>query len=170
MSLSPFGPRNREVPGPGQESVWDYPRPPRLEPFAGRLRVVFAGEVVAETTRGFRVLETSHPPVYYFPREDVRMDRMRSTPGGSFCEFKGRAEYWSIVVGDKVAREAAWSYPEPTAAFAPIRDALAFYAGRVDACWVDDEQATPQPGGFYGGWVTTGVVGPFKGGPGTMGW
>ncbi len=157
-------------PGPGQESVWDYPRPPRLEQTPRRLEVVFAGQVVADSVRGWRVLETSHPPVYYLPPGDVRTDLLRSAGGGSFCEWKGRARYWDLVVGNREARKVAWSYPDPTASFAPIRDHLAFYADPMDACRVDGAAVTPQPGGFYGGWITPDVVGPFKGGPGSWGW
>lgn len=163
-------PQQRIEPGPGQESVWDYPRPPRLEPTGRELVVVFAGVVIAQTRRGHRVLETSHPPVYYFPPEDVRREHLEHAPGGSFCEWKGRAAYWTVRVGDRVAANAAWSYPEPTRAFAAIRDHLAFYAGPMEICTVDGERVEPQPGGFYGGWVTSDLVGPFKGGPGTAGW
>ncbi|WP_419914685.1 DUF427 domain-containing protein [Hoeflea sp.] len=161
---------NRLEPGPGQESVWDYPRPPRLEGERRALRVDFAGETVAFTTRGFRVLETSHPPVYYIPLEDTRRDLLIEATGRSFCEFKGEARYWSLAVGDGYSERAAWSYPEPTAAFAAIKDYLAFYASRVDGCWVGDERVQAQEGDFYGGWITSRIVGPFKGGPGTLGW
>ena len=160
----------RIAPGPGQESVWDYPRPPKVEPTGRLVRVEFAGRVIAESRRAVRVLETSHPPVYYIPPEDLAADLLRASSRSSFCEWKGRAVYWSIVVGDRVAQEAAWSYPDPTIAFASIRDHLAFYAGRVDACSVDEQPVTIQPGDFYGGWITPDVVGPFKGGAGTMGW
>ncbi len=160
-----------ETPGPGQESVWDYPRPPRLEPVAERLRVEFQGEVIADTTSGYRVLETSHPPVYYFPREDVRDDLVEKVEGkSSFCEWKGSADYYDVVVGRHRLESVAWGYPEPTSNFEPIAGYLAFYCGPMDACWVGDEQAEPQPGGFYGGWVTSKVVGPFKGGAGSWGW
>jgi uncharacterized protein (DUF427 family) len=152
------------------ESVWDYPRPPRLERTGQRIRVVFAGHTIADTTRAYRVLETSHPPVYYIPREDVKTALIERTDHGSFCEFKGGATYWSIAAGGRVSADAAWSYESPGGEFAAIRGYLAFYAGRVDACYVDDERAEPQPGGFYGGWITSGLVGPFKGGPGTSGW
>ncbi len=160
----------RIEPAPGQESVWDYPRPPRLEPVAERLKVDFAGRTVAETKAGYRVLETSHPPVYYVPMGDCVRSFLVSAPGRSLCEFKGAARYWSLSVGGRQAENAAWSYPDPTPAFAPIKDCLAFYASRVDACWVGDELVTPQEGDFYGGWITSRVVGPFKGPPGTMGW
>ena len=160
----------REKVGPGQESVWDYPRPPRLERCGRRLQVVFAGEVVAETRAGYRVLETSHPPVYYFPPGDVRDEYLERAPGVSFCEWKGEAGYVSLRVGDRVAVAAGWSYARPSPAFLALKDHLAFYASRVDDCFVDGERVTPQPGGFYGGWITSDVVGPFKGGPGSMGW
>jgi uncharacterized protein (DUF427 family) len=157
-------------PAAGQESVWDYPRPPRLEPVSERLRVVFAGETIADTVAGYRVLETSHPPVYYLPPNDIRQDFLLAETARSFCEFKGSARYWTLAVDGLRADQAAWSYPLPTQAFLPIKDFLAFYASRVDACFVDDEQVRSQPGDFYGGWITSRVVGPFKGGPGSRGW
>lgn len=156
--------------GPGQESVWQYPRPPRLEPTSKRIEVVFAGTTIADTRRAWRVLETSHPPVYYLPADAVRRDLLVQTPRTSFCEWKGRATYWTVVVGDQQAIDAAWSYHTPYSEFAPIRDCFAFYAGRLEACYVDGEAVTPQPGGFYGGWVTRDVCGPFKGEPGSAGW
>ena len=158
------------TPGPGQESVWDYPRPPRLEATARRLRVVVAGRVVAETTRGHRVLETSHPPVYYFPAGDVDAACLRAVAGTTGCEWKGTARYFDVVVGPAVRPRAAWAYPEPTPGMEPIRDAVAFYAALTDECTVDGRVVTPQPGGFYGGWVTPDVAGPFKGVPGSTGW
>ena len=160
----------RVAPRPGQESVWDYPRPPRLEPTPRRLRVVFAGVTIADTLQGYRVLETSHPPVYYIPPADVKLEHLQPARGSSFCEFKGQASYYDVVVGDRRAERAAWYYPRPTPAFAPIAGAVAFYAGPMDACYVGDEAVTPQPGDFYGGWITADVVGPFKGGPRTTGW
>lgn len=162
------------------ESVWDYPRPPRLEPTARRIRVLHAGVVLADSVRTYRVLETSHPPVYYIPQADIRMEFLRPEPGKrSFCEFKGIASYWALEirsspsaasVGKELVRSVAWSYESPTPAFKPIAHHLAFYANRVDECWVDEEQVQPQPGDFYGGWITSHVVGPFKGAPGTAGW
>jgi uncharacterized protein (DUF427 family) len=154
----------------GQESVWDYPRPPRLEKINDHLRVVFAGETIAKTNRAFQVLETSHPPVYYFPPDHVRMDLLVAASGRSFCEFKGVAKYWSLVVRSMRSEQAAWSYPDPVPAFAEIRGCLAFYASRVDECWVGNERVQPQAGDFYGGWITSRVVGPFKGSNGTFGW
>lgn len=159
-----------EAPGPGQESVWAYPRPPRLERVTKPLRVVFAGATVAETTGGFRVLETSHPPVYYIPQSDVRMDYLSPGTGRSLCDFKGMAHYWSLDVDGRRSENAAWSYPDPTPGFAAIADDLAFYASRVDECWVGDERVEAQEGDFYGGWITSRIVGPFKGPRGTLGW
>ena len=159
----------RIEPQAGQESVWDYPRPPRLEPVRPA-----AGDVQRRDHRrhpsGYRVLETSHPPVYYMPPADIARQWLRRAPGQSWCEFKGQANYWSLKVGDHVAENVAWSYPRPTPDFAAIADHLAFYASRVDACFVGDEQVQPQPGDFYGGWITSDIVGPFKGGAGTRGW
>ena len=154
-----------------EESVWDYPRPPRLERTDARLRVEHAGRVVAESTRSWRVLETSQPPVYYFPPADVDLALLSPAEGQTYCEWKGSASYWDLAVpGSPIVTRAAWSYPSPTPSFEPIRDHLGFYAQRLDACWVDDEQAQPNEGTFYGGWITSWVVGPFKGGPGTQGW
>jgi uncharacterized protein (DUF427 family) len=156
--------------GPGQESVWDYPRPPRLEPVPQRLVVVLGGETIADTTRGLGVLETSHPPNYYFPVDDVVDGALAPTKGASFCEWKGRAHYYSVHASGRVETEAAWGYAQPSPAFAALAGHVAFYASRMDACFVDGELVTPQPGGFYGGWITASVVGPFKGSPGTRGW
>ena len=163
-------PNKRVVPGPGQESVWDYPRPPRLEPCARHLKVLFAGTVIAETQSAQRILETSHPPSYYVPPADVRRDLLERAPGRSICEFKGQASYWSIRVGEVLSEAAAWSYASPWSPYEALKDHFCFYAGRVDACFVDDEKVVPQAGDFYGGWRTADIVGPFKGGPGTRGW
>ncbi|MBB3601721.1 uncharacterized protein (DUF427 family) [Mycolicibacterium sp. BK556] len=159
-----------EKPGPGQESVWDYPRPPRLESFAGTITVELGGRVIASTTRSWRVLETSHPPTYYLPRTAFEAGVLRGAPGASMCEWKGQARYYDLVAGDVVAVGAAWTYPRPTPAFAEITGAIAVMAGLVDRCTVDGETVVPQPGGFYGGWITSAVTGPFKGIPGSMGW
>jgi len=152
------------------ESVWDYPRPPRVEPSTRRIRVVLGDVTVADTTRAFRVLETSHPPVYYIPPEDVRREYLRPSRRHTFCEFKGQASYYDLVVGEREVRDAAWYYSDPSPGCAAIRDHLAFYPGRVDACFVDDEQVVAQAGDFYGGWLTGDIEGPFKGGPGTAAW
>ncbi len=157
-------------PGPGQESVWDYPRPPRVEPVRARLRVVLAGVLIAETSRGLRVLETSHPPNYYFPLVDVADGALAPVAGTSVCEWKGEARYFTVRQGSRVEPNAAWGYPNPSPAFAALVDSVAFFASRMDACFVGDEQVTPQAGGFYGGWITSDVVGPFKGEPGTQWW
>ncbi|MCS6802164.1 MAG: DUF427 domain-containing protein [Chloroflexota bacterium] len=160
----------RIPPGPGQESVWDYPRPPRVEPVSKRLRVVFNGTTIAETTRGYRVLETSHPPVYYFPPDDILPGVLTPNPRQTFCEFKGTASYYDVCVGERTAAAAAWTYRDPTPAYRAIANYVAFYPSRMDACYVDDERVQAQPGDFYGGWITSAIVGPFKGGPGTAGW
>lgn len=152
------------------ECVWDYPRPPRLERSDRHIRVVFAGVVLADTRAALRVLETSHPPVYYVPPQDVALQYLDPSDHGSFCEWKGRARYHDVRVGTRSAVRAAWSYPEPSAAFAPIRDHVAFYPAPMDGCFVDGERARAQPGGFYGGWITSELIGPFKGSPGTHGW
>ena len=161
----------RIEPKPGQESVWDYPRPPRLEPTSKHLRIEFGGETIASTNRAFRVLETSHPPVYYFPPEDVRLDLLTTVPeASSFCEWKGRAEYYDLVLGLHRISKAAWYYAEPTIPFLAIANFLAFYPSKMDACFINDERVTSQAGDFYGGWITSDIVGPFKGGEGTWGW
>lgn len=152
------------------ESVWDYPRPPRLEPCSRNIRVYFAGEQIAESARSLRLLETSHPPAYYVPAQDVRMKFLRASGKRSFCEFKGAASYWDLRVGERVSSAAAWSYAAPADAYRALADHLCFYAGRVDECFVDEMRVQPQPGDFYGGWITADLVGPFKGGPGTLGW
>ena len=156
---------------PGQESVWDYPRPPRIESSKHRVRVEFNGETIADTTCAYRLLETSHPPTYYIPRVDVRAEFLKATASRrSFCEFKGEACYWDLQVGTRTSRDAAWSYASPNQRYSPIRDYLAFYPSRVDACFVGEERVQPQQGDFYGGWITENVVGPFKGGSGTSHW
>jgi len=163
-------PAERVAPGPGQESVWDYPRPPRLEPERRRVRVVLGGEVLAESDRALRVCETASPPTVYVPREDVRVERLEPSARRSFCEWKGEARYWSARAGECRVADVAWSYPRPEPGFEALRDHLAFYPARVDACFLDDEAVEAQAGRFYGGWVTREIVGPFKGEPGTEGW
>jgi uncharacterized protein (DUF427 family) len=160
----------RIEPAPGQESVWDYPRPPRLEDSDKHIKIVFNGVTIAETTRAKRVLETSHPPVYYIPPEDIQLEYFSKTPNSSFCEWKGRAGYYTITVEDRTVENAGWFYPNPTSTFAGIQDYVAFYPSKMDACYVNDEQVQSQPGDFYGGWITNDIVGPFKGSPGTWGW
>jgi uncharacterized protein (DUF427 family) len=160
----------RIEPGPDQESVWDYPRPPALEPVDERVRVEHGGITLADTTDAFRVLETSHPPVYYLPPGDIAMEHLTKTGRTSLCEFKGRAVYYDLELEDQRVAQVAWGYPNPPDGYEAIQDHLAFYASKVDACYVGEEQAHAQEGDFYGGWITDKVVGPFKGGPGTVGW
>lgn len=160
----------RIEPGPGQESVWDYPRPPRLEDTAKHIRIVFAGVVIAETRRPKRVLETSHPPVYYIPPDDIQMQYLARSDRHSFCEWKGQARYYHVVVGDRTASNAAWYYSKPESGYEGIKNHVAFYAQLMDVCTVDGEVVQPQPGKFYGGWITRDIVGPFKGGSESWGW
>jgi uncharacterized protein (DUF427 family) len=162
--------RQRVQPGPGQESVWDYPRPPRLEPSAQRIRVEFNGVTIADSQRALRLLETSHPPVYYLPPADVRTEYLVPTNHRSFCEWKGQARYYTVAVGDRQALNAAWDYPQPPQQYAGIREYLAFYPAQMAACYVGTERVQPQTGCFYGGWITSDIVGPFKGSSGTWGW
>ncbi len=152
------------------ESVWDYPRPPRLERCEARVRVEFGGQVIADSTKTSRALETSHPPTYYIPPADVRTDLLIPSPRRSWCEWKGRAQYWTVKVDQDESIAAAWSYPEPTEPFRALRDHLAFYPARVGACFVGDEQVIRQEGDFYGGWITSNLRGPFKAAAGTLGW
>jgi uncharacterized protein (DUF427 family) len=160
---------------PGQESVWNYPRPPRLEPTTKRIRIIAGGILIVDTVNAYRVLETSHPPSFYIPPQDIKLEVLKPSSNSSTCEWKGGARYYDLAVGNEVRRDVAWFYPQPTRAFAPIKDYVAFYAARVvlqpgDGCFVDDERVTPQPGDFYGGWITSDVVGPFKGESGSFGW
>jgi len=160
----------RIEPGPGQESVWDYPRPPKVEPSSRRIRVVFNGETIAESEQTVRILETSHPPVYYIPLTDIKQEYLVPTQRSTFCEWKGSAQYYDLVVGDRRASNAVWQYPNPTERFQAISECVALYPAQMDACYVDDEQVQAQAGDFYGGWITRDIVGPFKGGAGTWGW
>jgi len=152
------------------ESVWSYPRPPRVEPTARHLRVVFGGQTVAETRRGLRVLETASPPTYYFPPDDVVAGLLRPSGYQTVCEWKGRADHFDLVVGDRVSARAAWSYATPRPGYEPLAGHVAFYPARVDEATVDGELVRSQPGGYYGGWITHEIVGPWKGEPGTEGW
>lgn len=162
------------APGPDEESVWDYPRPPRLETAPQRVRVEFAGMTIADSAHALRVVETAGAPVYYVPPADVAMGCLEPAAGWSLCEWKGVARYWDLVVGSRSSEAAAWSYPDPLTdlgqGYERLRDHLAFYPALVDACWLDEERVEPQPGGFYGGWVTRRIVGPMKGVPGSEGW
>ena len=162
--------RQRVEPGPGQESVWDYPRPPRMEDVEEKVKVVFGGVTIAYTTRAKRVLETSHPPVYYVPPEDIRLEHLERAAGRSYCEWKGRGSYYDVVTDERTEERAAWFYPSPTISFRDLEGHVAFYPSKMDACWVGGEKVEAQEGDFYGGWITTNIVGPFKGAPGTWGW
>ena len=156
--------------GPGQESVWRYPRPPRLEPSPRHLRIVHGGTVIADSRRALRLLETSHPPSWYIPPADIDMALLRPGRGTSFCEWKGHAVYWDVIAGGTPLLGVGWSYPTPTPGFAALKDHIAFYAAPFDGAFIDGEQVRPQPGGFYGGWITDDVAGPFKGVPGSQFW
>jgi uncharacterized protein (DUF427 family) len=161
----------RESPGRGQESVWDYPRPPRLEKVSDVIKVELFGRVVVESQGGFRLLETSHPPTYYVPFSEVWEGLLQpSATASTLCEFKGWAQYWDAVQGSEIRRAVAWSYPDPRPDYAALRGCVAFYPSRVEACYLNGERVVPQEGDFYGGWITARLVGPFKGGPGTRGW
>lgn len=159
-----------DPPGPGQESVWDYPRPAVAEPTAARIVVEHRGCIVADTRSAIRTLETSHPPSYYIPRADIAPGVLRRAAGSSLCEWKGAAAYWDVLIDGVVLARVGWSYATPTPPFALLRDHVAFYAAPFDRCTFDGETVVPQPGQFYGGWITSRVAGPFKGVPGSMGW
>lgn len=167
---APWRRPERIPPEPGQESVWDYPRPPRVEEATQRVRVVLGGVTVADSARALRVLETSHPPTYYIPMEDVRGEHLVPTRHRTVCEFKGVAHYYDVVAADRREPGAAWHYPAPAPGYERLRGHVAFYPGRMDACYVGEERVRAQEGDFYGGWITNDIVGPFKGGPETRGW
>ena len=157
------------APRAGQESVWDYPRPPRIVSDQREV-IVCAGDVeIARTSRALRVLETASPPTFYLPRDDVRTAHLVRAGGTSWCEWKGAATYWDVTYDGARLERAAWSYESPSPPFAAITGHLSFYPARL-ACFVDGVRVRPQPGGFYGGWVTPEIVGPYKGDPGTGGW
>ncbi len=160
----------RVKPGPGQESVWDYPRPPLVQATAKHIEVDFGGEIIAETTRALRVLETSHPPVYYIPLEDVVAGALAPSGRATYCEFKGEARYYDVIAGDMRAADAAWIYAEPSPGYEALMGRVAFSPREMDECRVDGEIVRPQPGSFYGGWITSDIVGPYKGEPGTGDW
>lgn len=153
-----------------KESVWDYPRPPRVEALGLPARVVIDELDVASSTRALRVLETSHPPVIYFPPQDIRLEYLEPVAGSSLCEWKGTASYFDLVIGRRRIRRAAWTYREPEDGYQQLKDHVAFYPSRVDACFIGDERVSAQEGDFYGGWITANLTGPFKGSPGTEGW
>jgi uncharacterized protein (DUF427 family) len=158
------------VAGPGQESVWDYPRPPKLEEVAEEVEVFFAGRSIAYTEAPLRVLETSHPPVYYVPPDSVDEGVLEPNGRTTDCEYKGQARYFDLVVGDQRSKDAAWTYDDPAPGYEAMAGYVAFYPGRVETALLDGEAVQPQPGGFYGGWITTAVVGPFKGLTGSADW
>ena len=161
----------RIEPQAGQESVWDYPRPPRLEQSSKHIKIIFNQIVIADSQNTYRVLETSHPPAYYIPTLDIEMKYLqKANATHSFCEWKGFANYYNVVVEDRSAENAAWYYAQPTPNFEPIKNHVAFYPSKMDACYVNDELVQAQPGDFYGGWITQDIVGPFKGGVGSWGW
>ncbi len=149
----------------GQESVWDYPRPAVCERVSRHIRILFGGREIADTNSAVRVLETSHPPTYYLPESAFETGILEPAPGRSLCEWKGQAHYYDIVAGDRRAERAAWGYRAPTRAFSALKDHVAVYPGMMDACYLDGELVMPQEGGFYGGWITSHVAGPFKGDP-----
>jgi uncharacterized protein (DUF427 family) len=150
--------------------VADFPRPPAIEAVSLPIRIVLGGETIALTASAWRILETTHPPTYYLPRSAFQPGALQRRPRTSFCEWKGIAQYFSVTGGGRTEADAAWGYDAPSPAYAALRDHVAVYAGRMDACFVGEEQVTPQPGGFYGGWITSEFVGPFKGTPGTEYW
>ena len=152
------------------ESVWDYPRPPRIENVSKHIQVFFSGKAIADTKTAFRVLETSHPPTYYIPPEDIRLEFLQKTNKRTICEYKGIADYYDLKVDDRVSKNAAWSYTGPTSQYEPLKNYVSFYPSKVDGCYVDGEQVRTQEGDFYGGWITADIIGPFKGAPGTEGW
>lgn len=152
------------------ENVWEYPRPPALVPCERRVRIVLGGVTIADSTRALRVLETSHPPTIYVPPEDALSEHFVPASGSSYCEWKGVASYLDVEAGGRREERAAWFYPDPVPAYASLRDHITVYPGRMDACYLGEELVDPQPGGFYGGWITSDLVGPFKGAPGTLGW
>lgn len=158
------------TPGLNQESVWDYPRPPAVEASNCRVRVTFNECPIADTTDALRVLETSHPPVYYVPRSDVATQHLEQEARTTICEYKGRAVYYTVRVDDRSVPHAAWTYPAPTDRYESLTNHFAFYPSKMDHCYVDDERVRAQDGDFYGGWITNDIVGPFKGGAGTMDW
>ncbi len=157
-------------PGPGQESVWDYPRPPRIEDVTKHIRIIFNNELIVDTHRSKRGLETSHPPTYYIPTDDIKMEYLIPSSHSTFCEWRGVARYYHLKVGDRQVDNVAWYYTEIVPAYEELLGHVSFYPRPMDACYVDDEKVEPQPGDFYAGWITSDIVGPFKGVPGSWGW
>ncbi len=164
------GAMDRITSGPKQESVWDYPRPPRIEPEHRSIRIVLGGKTIAATDRALRVLETSHPPGIYIPPDSFTLRSLHPNSNVTVCEWKGTASYWDLTSGEATAVAAGWSYEDPRPGFEAITGFISVYPSRVDACFLDNEIVRPQNGHFYGGWITDEIVGPFKGAPGTIGW
>ncbi len=162
--------RRGPEPGPGQESVWDYPRPPRVEDSSEHIQIVYNGVTIVDTRRAKRVLETSHPPVYYIPLADSKAEYLLPGSQQTYCEFKGRASYYTLSVNGKSTPNGAWYYPEPSPGYESLAHLIAFYPGKMDACYINGEPVQAQSGDFYGGWITHSIIGPFKGGPGTSSW
>lgn len=161
----------RIEPGPGQESVWDYPRPPRLEICEGiSVKVIADDIVIANTTSARRILETSHPPTYYIPLTDTRIDMLVDSPNRTWCEWKGEAHYFNLLLPKRTISNVGWVYPNPSKKYPELKHTIAFYPSKVCSCFVGDDKVLSQEGDFYGGWITPKIVGPFKGAPGTSGW
>lgn len=158
------------APGPDQESVWDYPRPPRVENVSKCVRIIFNDEVIVDSYGSKRVLETSHPPNYYIPIDDIKTEYLLPSQYSTFCEWKGRANYYHLKVGDRQVDSVAWSYTQISPAYEELLNHISFYPRPMDACYVGDEKVEPQAGTFYAGWITSDIVGPFKGEPGSWGW
>lgn len=152
------------------ESVWDYPRPPALEAFSGHIRIIHEGRILADSNKCFRILETSHPPAYYIPVKDIDLNLLRFNAHKSYCEWKGEAEYVDMLTGSGLVKNAGWFYRNPNKRYPELRETMSFYASRLEKCYVGNELVKPQEGDFYGGWITSNIKGPFKGGPGTFGW
>ncbi|MDA9918616.1 DUF427 domain-containing protein [Erythrobacter sp.] len=168
--MSLFGHPKPDPAGPDQESVWDYPRPAICEPTSRCIQIRHGGIDLVDSSSAWRTLETSHPPTYYIPQSDIAMEHLVPNSRRSMCEWKGQARYWDVMIGETRLDAVCWSYPEPTPSFEGIRDSIAFYPDPLDICMVDGEVITPQPGQFYGGWISQYEAGPFKGGPGSRFW
>ena len=161
---------NKGKPIKETESVWDYPRPPQIEKVTKHVQVFFGDKLIANTKAAFRVLETSHPPTYYISPTDVQLKFLQKNEIQTVCEYKGVADYYNLKVDDQISKSAAWSYRSPALGYESLKDYLSFYPSRVDSCYVDGERVHAQEGDFYGGWITSNIIGPFKGAPGTEGW
>lgn len=153
-----------------EESVWDYPRPPKLEKVNSTVEVFFAGRRIASSNNALRILETSHPPTIYIPPEDIEKDVLIKSDQTTFCEWKGKGNYYHLESGSQRVENAAWYYPEPKKSYRELKDHLSFYPSKVEACFINGEKVEAQAGDFYGGWITSKIVGPFKGAPNTFGW